>query len=60
MDLEKRMQDCTRYSEELGKDYRLLYQMKEAGADQESIRAQKAKIKSDKRRLKNVIAGRHG
>lgn len=59
MDLEKRLQDSNRYSEELGKDYRLLYQMKANGASKEKIREQKAKIKSDKHRLKNTIARGH-
>jgi len=47
--------DCQRYSEELGRDYRRLYSLREEGADKQKIREAKAKIKSDKRRLKNVI-----
>jgi len=49
------LDDYNRYSEELGRDYRRLHQLKEMGANKEEIRAAKAKIKSDKRRLKNVI-----
>ena len=49
------LNDCARYSEELGKDYRRLYQLKEDGAEESKILEAKAKIKSDKRRLKNVI-----
>jgi len=49
------LSDCNHYSEELGKDYRRLYQLKEDGATEPQIREAKAKIKADKRRLKNVI-----
>lgn len=52
---ERWLNDCARYSEELGRDYRRLYQLKEEGAPEPKIREAKAKIKSDKRRLKNII-----
>jgi len=49
-------QDCTYYSEELGNAYRCLYQLKASGANKQAIAAQKAQIKSGKRKLKNVIS----
>lgn len=56
MDREKQdFRDCNRYTEELGRDYRRLYQMKQNGASDEAIREQKSRIRADKRRLKNTL-----
>jgi hypothetical protein len=49
------LSDCQRYSKELRNDYRRLYQSREDGASNQAIREQKAKIKADKSRLKNVL-----
>lgn len=51
---------CSQYTEELGKDYRRLYTMKETGASEEQIKEQKARIKADKSRLKNTLKRLNG
>lgn len=56
----KYLEDSARYSEQLGCDYRRLYQMKEDGASKEDIKRQKAQIKADKARLKNVVRHNSG
>jgi len=56
MDREKQdFRDCNRYTEELGRDYRRLYQMKQNGASKKEIQDQKNRIRADKRRLKNTL-----
>ena len=57
---ERLLADCTRYSYELGADYQRLYKLKECGASEDVIRAQKSKIKADKDRLRHTIKRQNG
>lgn len=49
------LKNCATYAQELGQDYRRLYQLQNENASDDRIREQKAKIRSDKRRLKNTV-----